>query len=61
MNKANEDVRNMIKESGIPHWVIAYRMGVSHTTLSVWLRTPLSDEHRRMIETAIEEIKKSEE
>lgn len=60
MRQANEEVRNLINESGIPKWQIAYKIGINHSTLSVWLRTPLSDEHRRMIEEAIEKIRKEE-
>lgn len=58
--KANSDIRNEAKSHGIKHWQIAEKIGVSDQTIMRWLRVPLSDERKRMIIEAIEELAKGE-
>jgi hypothetical protein len=49
----NADIRKMIDDYGLKHWQVADAMGKSSWTLSVWLRKPLSDNHREQVITAI--------
>lgn len=52
MEQANMNIRNKIKSSGLTYWQVAEKVGIASTTLSVWLRTPLSDERRERINRA---------
>lgn len=54
--KANGDLRQMIRESGIPQYEIARRCGVGEGSLCRWLRydLPNNDERRRLILAALE-------
>lgn len=33
-------IKNKVKESGIPQWKIAWKLGVTEMTLIRWLRVP---------------------
>lgn len=50
----------MIKEAGLRQWQIAEACGVSEWTFVRWLRHELSEEHRKAIFKAIEELSKKE-
>ena len=54
--KANGDLRQMIRESGIPQYEIARRCGVGEGSLCRWLRYDLAadDERRQLILAALE-------
>ena len=54
--RANSDLRRMIRESDLPQYEIARRCGVDEGTLCRWLRYDLSadDARRQMIIAAIE-------
>ena len=54
--KANADLRQMIRESGIPQYEIARRCGVGEGSLCRWLRydLPHDDERRKLILAALE-------
>lgn len=54
--RANSDLRRMIRESDLPQYEIARRCGVDEGTLCRWLRYDLSadDARRHMIIAAIE-------
>lgn len=56
MAKANKDLRNAIKSSGVKHWRIADELGISENTLVRWLRYELSDEKRNEIVDAMNRI-----
>lgn len=56
--KANQKVREAAKTSGVKHWQIAMRLGVSEQTFMRWLRVPLSREKEDAIMKAIEKTKK---
>lgn len=53
--RANNDIRQKIKESRIPQYEIARRCGVDEGTLCRWLRYELSqgDDRRNLIMKAI--------
>lgn len=56
MGKANQPLRNELKEKGIPYWQIAKHVGVNETTIVRWLRVPLIPEQAERIRVAIGEI-----
>lgn len=56
MGKANQGIRNELREKDIPHWQLAQTLGVHETTLVRWLRSPLSPENTACIRIAINEI-----
>lgn len=56
--KANNDIRAMIIQSRLKNWEVANRIGIADTTFSVWLRTPLSEQKKERVLTAIYELKK---
>lgn len=56
MNKANEDIRKALEESGVKHWELAERYGVSASWLSVRLRKELPEEEKEKVFIAIQEL-----
>jgi len=57
--KNNYDLREAISQHRLRYWEVAQRVGISDSRLSVWLRTPLSDERRKRVERAINELTQS--
>ena len=55
----NKDIRDRVSLYGICYWEIAEAIGVSDSTIYRWMRTPLSAEHRLMVNAAIDKIKES--
>lgn len=55
----NKEIRNNIYEARLKYWEVAEKVGISDGRLSVWLRTPLSDERRKRVEKAIDELSQS--
>ena len=55
--KTNIDIRNKMRDEGIPQYEIARRCGVDEGTLCRWLRyeLPADDERRQKIIAAIKE------
>ena len=53
----NLEIRMKIKESRFCHYEIAQQMGISEYTLCVWLRNELSEEKKKNILKAIDELK----
>lgn len=53
---ANADIRKEIESSGVKKWEIAAKLGVHHSTFSVWLRQEMSDEQKAQVRTAIKEV-----
>lgn len=49
-NSANRDVRERINRLGITHWQLAEKIGISPTTLSVWMRMPLKPMDPRRVQ-----------
>ncbi|HGF7684112.1 MULTISPECIES: hypothetical protein [Enterococcus] len=56
--KANSEIRQIITNCRIKNWEVANKIGIADTTLSVWLRTPLSEDRKKRVLLAIEELKK---
>jgi hypothetical protein len=58
MTKCNLDIRQQIKETGLPLWVVADRMGIADTTFSKWLRKELPEDKKAEIQQVVSELKK---
>lgn len=56
MEKCNPHIRNRIEQLGFTQWKVAEQLGISHVTLNVWLRTPLTDEREERILNAIDAL-----
>jgi predicted XRE-type DNA-binding protein len=54
---ANEDLKNVIKESRIRQWEIAQKLGMADSNFSKLLRTELSNEKKTEILKVIEDLK----
>ncbi|MDT2744648.1 hypothetical protein [Enterococcus asini] len=54
--KANQDIRNSIFLNGLKNWQVAKEVGISDSRFSVWLRTPLNDERKIRVNTAIKQL-----
>lgn len=59
MSKKNEDIKKVIKESGLKFWQVAYAIGISDTTFSRKLRIELNLEEKKKINDAITLLLKS--
>lgn len=57
--KANQDLRELIYTERLKNWQVADKIGISDSRFSVWLRTPLSEERRLKVITAINDLKES--
>ena len=55
-NLLNSDIRAAIKEHNLRQYQVAEKIGVSEFTFVRWLRRELSDERKRIIFAAIEEL-----
>ena len=51
---ANQKIRDALEENGIPHWKLADMLGISHWTLSVWMRHEMPEEKQAEIMKLIE-------
>lgn len=56
--KANQKLRNKIAQYRLRYWEVAVQVGISDTTFSKWLRTPLNDERKARVEKAIKKLAK---
>jgi len=56
--QVNSDLRKTIAFYRLRYWEVAEKVGISDGRLSVWLRTPLSDERKSRVIKAIEELTK---
>ena len=56
MTQANQDVRERIDKAGLTQWQVAEEVGINHVTMSVWLRTELTDAQKKRIDEAIEKL-----
>ncbi|MFB5429853.1 hypothetical protein ACE4ZH_02385 [Enterococcus casseliflavus] len=57
--KANQDLRELIYTERLKNWQVADKIGISDSRFSVWLRTPLNEERRLKVITAINDLKES--
>ena len=51
---ANQDIRAAAVEHGLFLWQVAKRAGIAPTTLTMWLRTPVTPEQHDLLMKAIE-------
>lgn len=56
MKQANEEIRKRIDDAGLKQWQVAEEVGINHVTMSVWLRTPLTDEQADRVEQALDAL-----
>lgn len=56
MNKANQDIRQVIRESELYHWQVAEQLGIHETTFSRWLRVELDESTKQDILQAIDKL-----
>ena len=58
---ANQDIRQAAKHANVSLWEIALHIGIGESTMTRWMRTPLSSEKLEKIMTAINELAKEGE
>ena len=58
MKRANESVRKAIHEAGSTQWQVAEAIGVNATTLTVCLRTRLSESRLNRVQDALSALQK---
>lgn len=58
MRSVNQDIKNAIKKASIYQYEVADKMGIAETTLVRWLRYQLTEDKRKQIKNAIDELKK---
>ena len=59
-NKRNNEVRNLIKQSGFAQWEIAEALGVAEFTFSRRMRKEFTEEEIAEVKAAIERLKNTE-
>lgn len=52
----NLQIRELIKSKRLFNYEVAFTIGIDESTLSRWLRTPLSAEREKKILTAVSEL-----
>lgn len=58
MEKANADIRKMIEDKGLKHWMVASKLNISKDTFCVWLRQELTPDRKREVLKAIKSFGK---
>ncbi len=56
----NQEIRDRITKADLKHWQVAEAAGVSQYTLCVWLRTELTGERLKRVESAIDRLTKKD-
>ena len=56
----NKNIRKTVKEYGLKYWQLAKEIGISASTLCVWMRDELEGERLEQVEKAIEKLKQEE-
>jgi hypothetical protein len=57
MPRENEEIRLLIKKSGLSQWMVADKLNIGEATFTRWLRKELSEERRQIVVNAIREVK----
>lgn len=52
----NAEINDLIGRTRLRKWEIAEKIGISASTLSVWLRTPLTEERKRRVLGAVRSL-----
>ena len=58
MAQANKAIRDAIDTAGLAYWEVAGQVGIHATTLTVWLRTPLTKEQSARVNEALEQLER---
>lgn len=59
--RANQDIREKVKEAGLTMWEVSLELGVHETTLVRWLRVEAIGDKRERILEAIKQRKQKNE
>lgn len=54
--EANQDIRDQISKNRLLYWEVAEEVGISPSSLSVWLRKPLNEEQKVRMKNAINRL-----
>lgn len=52
----NKNIRNAIEKAGLRYWQVAEAIGISPTTLCIWLRQELTGERLERVQAALEAL-----
>ena len=52
-NRANEEIKALLKSKGLFYWQVAEQLGVSESTLLRWMLTEFTADRKAKIEAAI--------
>ena len=61
MSTANAEVRRAAKNANLFLWQVAEKLGIGTSTMTIWLRTPLPEEKKVRIMSAIHALAESRE
>jgi hypothetical protein len=53
----NKEIKDLLKEEHIYMWQVAKKLNIHETTFIRWFRDELSEERKRVVLSAVEEIK----
>ena len=53
----NKEIKDLLKEEHICMWQVAKKLNIHETTFIRWFRDELSEERKRVVLSAVEEIK----
>lgn len=56
MNKANEEIRELIESNRLRYWEVAAQIGINDASLSRWLRIPMNENRKDRVVKAIGEL-----
>ena len=59
-NMANEEIRELLRKKRIRHYEVAEQLGISEYTFCKYLRNELTDEKKKLVINAINDICNSE-
>lgn len=52
----NAEINDLIGRTRLRKWEIAEKIGISASTFSVWLRTPLTEDRKRRVLNAVHSL-----
>ena len=55
--KANQDIRQLAKDSRVPLWELASHVGISEATMTRLLRCELPESQKELLKAGINELK----
>ena len=56
MKETNSEIRRNLKENHIALWTLAVQIGISEATMIRWMRVEMDEDHRILVEKAIDRI-----